>query len=69
MVPLLMVPSGEEELTSEAETMSGATPLEGATDKTAVGAAGEAVTCCVAEAVAPTLSVTVVVTVNVPGEV
>jgi hypothetical protein len=68
MAPLLIVPSGDEELVSDAETLSGAAPLEGLTDKAAVGVAGEAVTFCVAEAVAPTLSMTVAVTVNVPGE-
>jgi hypothetical protein len=64
-----MVPSGDEELASDARTLSGAAPLEGVTDKAAVGLAGETVTFCVVEAVALTLSVTVAVTVNVPGEV
>jgi hypothetical protein len=67
-VPLLIVPSGDEELASDARTLNGAAPLEGLTDKAAVGVAGETVTCCVVEAVAPTLSVTIAVTVNVPGE-
>jgi hypothetical protein len=63
-----MVPSGAKEPASDAETLNGAAPLEELTDKAAVGVAGETVTFCVAEAVAPTLSVTPAVTVNVPGE-
>ena len=60
-----MVPSGDVELASVADTLSGPVVV---TDKTALGFAGDTVTVCVVDAVAPTLSVIVAVTVNVPGD-
>jgi hypothetical protein len=68
MVPLLIVPSGDEDCASDAETVNTVFPLSGVTARTAVGVARATMTCCVAVAFTPLLSVTVPVTVKLPGE-
>jgi hypothetical protein len=68
MVPLLMVPSGDEDWASDAATFNEVFPLDGVTVSTAVGTARETITCWVAVAFTPLLSVTVPVTVKVPSE-
>jgi len=58
----------DEDWASDAVTVNAVFPLSGVTASTAVGTARETITCWVAVAFAPLLSVTVPVTVKVPGE-